>query len=1192
MLSLATAAAASASAPQAPAAGRPGLGDPVRYDRDIRPILADRCFKCHGPDPKSREAELRLDERAGAIEDHDGTQAVVPGNPDDSELWRRITAADPAERMPPADSSKKPLTEAERDLLRRWIEQGAAYEPHWSFVPPRRPAVPAVHDAQWCRTDVDRFLLANLERHGVTPGREAGRATLARRAFLLLTGLPPTPAELDAFAADPDRDAYERLVQRLLHEEPYSSRHAEHLATPWLDAARYADTCGIHMDAGRQIWPWRDWVLRACRDGMPFDRFLTEQIAGDLLPGATQDQQIASGLHRNHVTTDEGGAIDEEYRVEYAVDRTATTGAVFLGLTLGCARCHEHKFDPISHEDFYRLYAYFNSNDEPGLYSQVPDANRALEPFLEVPTPAQQERRERLRVDLAAAKQALDEVDPAEAAAMQSFLDALGSETGVAWAEATVTAACSTEPEGATLAVQPDGSVLASGPNPPRDVHAITLRTEAANLRLLCLEALPDASLPAQKVGRAPNGNAVLNALLVEAVSVRDPQQRAAVPLAWAWADVEQQDGDFGVANVLDAEDGVGWAVAAHQHPPGPRTALLLAKAPFGFAGGTDVTVTLRYDSGYDQHALGRVRLRLGTIGAAGLERLPEAQGGFHTAGPFAVDATTSGYAEAFPPEATNAFDRRQRFGDQKRWRHAQGVAEGRVGKLADGRNVSYVAWQLFAPTARARTLALGSDDGFVLFHDGVEVARREVDRGAAPDQDRAEVQLREGSNLVLHKVVNTGGEGGFALRRESRPNELAGDLVVALLPESARTAALAERLRQAWRLSFSPGFKDRRTRVASLEKDLADLEAKLPRTMVMKELATPRDTYVLMRGAYDQPDKTKKVERGIPPALGALPEDAPPDRRGLAQWLCAADNPLVARVQMNRLWELLFGTGIVRTSEDFGMQGEWPSHPELLDWLAVEFRESGWDRKKMLFLLATSAVFRQEARARPDVRERDPDNRWLSWFPRRRLSAEVIRDQALYLGGLLVEQFGGPSVKPYQPEGLWQEVAMQQSNTRVFQRGNGDDLWRRSLYTYWKRACPPPNLMTFDAPTREFCTIRRSSTNTPLQALVLWNDEQFVEAARGFAERMLQEPGDDQARLALMFRAATARTADGNALQRLAGALRVFRQRYTADPGAAAQLLEVGERPVPGALPGPELAAWTMVASAMLNLDATICAD
>ncbi len=1186
----------------------------IRYDRDIRPLLSDRCFKCHGPDAAQRKAGLRLDQRESALSDRDGSVAIVPGDAEASELWRRVTHEDPHDRMPPLGSNKRTLSESERALVRRWIEAGAEYEPHWSFVSPVRPLVPEVRDASWPKNEIDHFVLAALEARGIAPSPEADRATLLRRVFLDLTGLPPSPEELDLFLSDERPDAYELQVQRLLHEEPYVSRYAERMAVPWLDAARFADTCGIHMDAGRQMWLWRDWVLAALRDGMPFDRFLTEQLAGDLLPEATEAQKIASGFNRNHVTTDEGGAIAEEYLLEYAVDRTATTGSVFLGLTLGCARCHEHKYDPVSQEEFYGLLAFFNSIEEPGLYSQLPDPIRAFEPFLRVPSREQDDALMRLAADLAAGREQLEqpsEDDDEERAAF--FADSL-ARAGLDWVDVRVTAARSKN--GATLAIQPDGSVLASGANPDTDEHAIELETQAGDLRLVAFEALTDASLPLGRVGRAPNGNAVLESIRAEAISLRDPTQRVPVRFSWAWADFEQQNGDFRAVNAL-ADDGLGWAVDAHSRE-GPRAALFLSEQPFGFEGGTRLVVSLDYDSTYPKHVFGRERLTLGRIAPQGLDTLGAAASGWYATAPFQAPDGAAAFETAFGPEAMARLDLAAEFGDSKlRFNFIEQFQDVRLNnELAGGINATYVARRLFVPSARKLEVSLGSDDGFRLFLDGAEVAKNQVDRALAADQDRVTLELRGGVHTLVLKVVNTGGLAGFYWRGIRRSEELSGDLLAACLPHGSLWPALEERLLRAWKTEFSPGYRAQLELLAALEQELAATEARVPLTMVMKELAEPRETFVLTRGQYDHPDKQRQVQRGIPRALGRLADDAPRDRAGLARWLTSAENPLVARVAVNRLWELSFGTGIVATSEDFGMQGEWPSHPELLDWLAVELREGGWDTKVLLARIVTSSTYRQSSRARPDLAEVDPEGRLLARFPRRRLSAEQIRDQALYVAGLLVERFGGVSVKPYQPEGLWQEVAMAQSNTRFYERGEGDDLWRRSLYTYWKRACPPPSMLTFDAPTRESCTIRRAETATPLQALVLWNDEQFVEAARVLAARTLGAAGSDGERLALMFRRCTGRAPDADEAGTLEDALAGFRERYSAAPEDAIQVLSVGMAPFPGNTGSPaarmgadgtvveasfdqaglaqvepaELAAWTLIANALFSLDAMIC--
>ncbi len=1186
-------AACSEAALPGPAAGQPGpqvaptAGRDVRYDRDIRPLLSDHCFTCHGQDAARRQGKLRLDVAAGAGELRGAHDVAAGAAWDRTELWRRLTSDDSQVRMPPHDSGKRPIEGEELARVQAWLERGAPYEPHWSFVAPVRPPEPSVADAAWPLNAVDRFVLAAQEARGQAPAPDAEPAELLRRACLDLTGLPPTPEELDEFLADPAADAYEARIERLLTQEPYLSRHAERMTAAWLDVARYGDTNGIHTDAGRSAWPWRDWVLAAFRANMPWDEFVTEQLAGDLLPGASLAQQVASGFHRNQVVTDEGGAIPEEYLAEYAAERVAVTGSVFLGLTLGCARCHDHKFDPLTMQDFYGLSAFFNSIEEPGLYSQEADSRRAFEPFLQVPSESQAARLAVLDAELAAAREELARPAPEDDARHAEFVDALPAELGLRWELLRPEAARSTA--GATLDVRADGSVLAGGANPDTDEHVLQARTDATDLRLLLLEALPDPSLPEGRIGRAPNGNAVLTGVTLTAAPVGDPAEAQAVPLDWAWADHVQPDGDFGAANALVAGDALGWAVDAHR-VPGGRALLLLARAPFGWPGGTRLTVALEYRSVHARHALGCVRLSASPLREESLWRLPLARSDWYRVGPFPAAGAQEAYDLAPGPESDAKLDLARNFGaGNQYWMHEPTLADGRPFGLPAGTGVVHVGRRLHAPTARSLPLSLGSDDGLRLFLDGRMLYENRVDRSLAPDQDAFTLELPAGTHVLVGQVINTGGEAGFFWRDSPPADELGGALLLGLLPGAALEGKRAERLRDAWRLAFSPVHALRSARVRELEAGLADVRATVPRTMVMREREMPRETFVLLRGQYDHPDTRQPVARAVPAALGALAPDAPRDRRGLAQWLVAPENPLVARVAVNRLWEQVFGAGLVRTSEDFGGQGEWPSHPELLDWLAVELRENGWDQRHLLRLLLTSRTYRQSSRARPELREADPDNRLLACFPRRRLPAEQIRDQALYVSGLLVERLGGPSVKPYQPPGLWEEVAMPASNTRTFVRGEGEDLWRRSLYTYWKRAAPPPSMLAFDAPTRETCNVRRISTNTPLQALVLWNDEQFVEAARALAARTLGEPGDDAARLARLFRRCTGRAPGATEAAELAAALADLRARYAQEPSAADGVLEPGESPLPMDLSRPELAAWTLLANTVLSLDATL---
>ncbi|MFO0963006.1 MAG: PSD1 and planctomycete cytochrome C domain-containing protein [Phycisphaerales bacterium] len=1174
-------------------AGEPApdpAAEPIRFGRDIRPILSDRCYACHGPDRAKQKAELRLDSFEAATAARPHGAAIVPGDPDASGLMRRIEHADPEKRMPPADSGKHALGDAERALLRRWIAQGAPYERHWSFVAPQATEPPAVRAADWAAGPIDRFVLAQLERRGIAPSPAADRATLCRRLFLDLTGLPPEPPELQAFLDDAAPDAYERLVDRLLTQEPYRSRYAERMAVPWLDVARYADTCGIHQDNGRQMWLFRDWVIEAFRTNMPYDRFVVEQLAGDLVPGATVQQRIASGFNRAHVTSDEGGAIDDEYLLEYAVDRTSTLGAAFLGLTLQCARCHDHKFDPVTQEDFYGLLAFFNSVEQPGIYSQTQDSNRAYEPFIEVPTPQQQERMGVLAAQATKLREQRQEMPPQERAEYDAFRARLGSQE-VRWAPLQVTGAASDG--GATMTPQPDGSVLVSGTNPADDEQTIVLRTDAQDLRLLALEAMADPSLPGGRVGRAANGNAILEAIEVEAVSVADPTRRAPVELVWAWADIEQGDGDYRVANAL-ARDGRVWAVDAHRQGGG-RAALFLAREPFGFPGGTDLRVKLIYRSPYAQHSFGRVRLHAAAASDAFVASLPPGTSNWYIVGPFPAATGAEAYDRTFGPETLAALNLAQVFGSKEAgeftWRFAPGVKEAEPVGLAQGVDAEFVAREIVAAAPGTLELSLGSDDGIQVFVNGARVHERRIDRAVAADQEQVQVPLRVGRNLLVCKVVNTGGNGGFYHRQLPRDADLPRDAVVLALPEgSARPEAAAAAV-DAWRGARSPRYRELTEQLAAAERERTELAARSPRTMVMKERPMPVPTFVMKRGVYDQPDKARPVTRAIPRELGELPADAPRDRLGLAQWLVGPQNPLTSRVVINRLWEQFFGRGIVRTSEDFGLQGEWPSHPELLDWMAVDFRTHGWDLQRMVRQIVLSSTYRQSSRVRPEVAAADPDDRLLAWYPRQRLAAEQIRDQALFIAGLLHEQVGGPSVKPYQPEGLWQETSMPSSNTRMYTQGTGEDLWRRSLYTYWKRASPPPSMLVLDAPTREFCAVRRFNTNTPLQALVLWNDPQFVEAARVAAERALREPGDDRARLAALWTRATAAPLRDAQREALEASLAAERARWRA-PGAADEarkLLAVGAHPAAADLDPGELAAWTMLANAVLSSDSVI---
>lgn len=1163
----------------------------VRYSEHIRPILSNQCFECHGPDPETRMAGLRLDLRDEATADRGGYAAIVPGDPDASEIWLRVTADHHSAVMPPLSAGRARLTDDEQSLIRRWIAAGAEYEPHWAFQPPTQPLNPDVVDDTWCRTPVDRHILAALDANNLHPAPEADAETLLRRLFLDVTGLPPTPAELDDFLSDSRPDAYERWVDRLLSEEPYRSRYAEHWAAPWMDAARYGDTCGIHMDAGRQMWLWRDWVLAAIRDNMPYDQFVTEQIAGDLLPDATVEQRIASGFNRNHITTDEGGAISAEYLVEYAVDRVDTTASVFLGLTMACARCHDHKYDPVTQEEFYEFMAFFNSIEEPGLYTQTPDVNRAYEPFIEVPTDDQQTRLRELAELAADLERQMAEVPPEEAAERVAFAENIVEQSGVRWSRPTVTGAASSD-DRVSLDLQDDGSLLATGPMPETEDYIIHLDTDEIDQRLILIEALPTPGATSPGAGRAFHGNVVISGISVDVRPRGSNTDWEPVALRWAWADHSQQNLDYEVTNLLRSDETLGWAADGNDQA-GQRLLCLMADEPFGDADGTDVRVRIEFRSRYAQHSMGRLRVQLGQVTDEGLAMLPASLGRWKIIGSFKAASAATAFADDHGIENEAFIGNSDTFGpDDQAVRFMGNLIDDAVVMVPGGVGSNYLCRTIVSPDDRDLPISLGSDDGYRLSLNGVEIKSENVNRGAAPNQSTAVLPLRAGMNMLVLRVVNTGGPTGYYFSARRPESVLDPDLVSMLVPADLLGEEQASRLEAVYRRRVSPTFKQAEEELAATRRQEAEVRASIPRTMVMKDLATPRETYVLIRGQYDHPDKERPVTPNLPAVLGRLPEDAPRTRLSLAEWMVAPENPLVARVAVNRIWQTVFGTGLVATSEDFGFQGEWPSHPDLLDMLAVDLIENDWDVQHILRMVLTSSVYRQASHVRDDVAAVDPNNRLLAQFPRRRLSAEQIRDQALYVSGLLVEQVGGPSVKPYQPPGLWREVAMPSSNTRLFERGDQDELWRRSLYTYWKRASPPPSLQTFDAPTREACVIRRPITNTPLQALVLWNDEQYVEASRVLAARTLQAASDDGERLDGLFRRCTGRSPDAEERARLLTALDGFRDRYRAAPADAEQLLMIGEAPRDESQAPEELAAWTVVASAVLSLHETITLD
>jgi len=856
-------------------------GDPVKgkdepgaidFTRDIRPILSNACFRCHGPDGQNREADLRLDTKEDALGERDGHPIIQPGDSAASEMIRRLTTDDADQRMPPADAERQ-LTPAEIETLTKWVDSGAPWQQHWSFVPPKVDGPPTIDRISWPRGMIDRYVLARLEKEGLQPSVPARRETLLRRVTLDLTGLPPTIEELDAFLADESEDAYEKVVDRLLA----SPAHAERLALEWLDAARYADTHGYHVDSIREMWRWRDWVIQAFQRNMPFDQFTTEQLAGDLLADATQQQKIATGFNRNHGINFEGGAFAEEYRVEYVVDRVHTTATVFLGLTMKCARCHDHKFDPITQEDYYRFFALFNTITDRGIDGALGNA----EPMVTLPDDKQRQQYEVAQAELAA------------------------------------------------------------------------IDKQLTNHRQQCDEHLT------------------------------------------AWV-TERRRQLTGSTSVSDGES----------------------------------------------------------------------------------------------PSAS----------------------EDKIASTSD------------KETAAPDTPGMTPVD---------DIVRLAADRRSDKQQ----------SKLRAYYLDNV-------------------DKQYATLKKQRR-----EKDRESKRVYRS-----------------------LPSVMVMQEMTKPRDTFVLERGLFDQ--HGNKVTAGVPASLPPLPEGAEGNRLGLARWLTDPANPLVSRVTVNRFWQIYFGTGIVETSENFGSEGTLPSHPQLLDYLATRFIETGWNVRALQKEIVMSATYQQSSRITPESHERDPFNRLLARGPRFRLPAEMIRDNAMAISGLLVQKLGGPSVSPYQPAGLWDEVAfgIKSYGGLVYKQDHGDALYRRGMYTFWKRSCPPPALNAFDAPEREVCTVRRERTNTPLQALVLLNDPTFLETSRHFAERIMTVGGTTPAeRITYAYRLALARRPTDAEQQVLARVYQTELATFKQDAEAARQLLSIGESKRNEELDLSEHAAWTAVARILLNLDETI---
>ncbi|WP_233579135.1 DUF1553 domain-containing protein [Tautonia sociabilis] len=1029
-----------------PIARGEGPGDRVDFGREIRPILSDACFHCHGPDSETRKAGLRLDLPEGVFgETASGAVPIVPGDLDASELYWRITTDDEFSKMPPPDSGRS-LDPGQIDRLSRWIEQGAEWTQHWSFVPIGEVPIPEVEDENWPANPIDRFVLARLEAEGLRPSPEADRERLIRRVTLDLTGLPPTVAEIDAFLADDRPGAYERLVDRLLA----SPRFGEHRAIGWLDLARYADTYGYQADVYRAVWPWRDWVVRAINQNMPYDDFITWQLAGDLLPDAGREQILATTFNRLHRMTNEGGSIEEEFRVEYVADRTDTFGTAVLGLTLGCARCHDHKYDPISQKNYYELASFFDNIDESGLYSHFTDA---------IPTPTlmlyegDQERRvQELEGRIREAEADLASFTEGRRAAFEEWLAGGGREPVLV---GQIGAFSLDEAEGETVANQANPEApgkLVEGPEAVEGKLGGGLRLDGEDSLVL------------------PMGNFTRDEPFSVALWARTPdvKDRAVIfHRSRAWTDA------------------------------GSRGYQLLIEE-------------------------GRLSVSL-------VHFWPGNAIGIRAIDPMPIDE----------------------------WVHVAVTYDG---------------------SSRA--------DGITLYVNGEPASCETVRDGLAKN-----ITGGGGDELTFgQRFRDRGFKGGMIDEIHVFERELTGIEVAHLADGNALIAALAtppdqlsesdrERLFSYFLANCDEAYRDRLEALEALRKERSALVDSIPEIMVMREMAEPRPTFLLERGAYDA--RGEQVESATPESLPPFPAGAPRNRLGLARWLTDPGHPLTARVAVNRFWAALFGRGLVATPEDFGNQGRAPTHPELLDWLSRSFIESGWDVKRLFKQIVMSSTYRQDSAATSELREIDPENLLLARGPSHRLRAETIRDTALAASGLLVERIGGPPVKPYQPPGIWEE-----NSGQTYERDRGEGSRRRSLYTYWKRTAPPPSMITLDASAREVCTVDRPITATPLQALLLLNDPQYVEAARVLASRAFHEDETLEGRIAFAFRSLTGRAPSPGEADVLAELYREQLDEFRSGRADAEAFLAIGDEPRDPEIDPAEQASFAVLAQALFNHD------
>lgn len=1152
----------------------------VDFARDVRPILESSCFACHGAEKD--KAELRLDVRERALAGaYAGTQPViVPGKAAESSLYLRLVSEDEDERMP----QKAPrLRDEQVELVRRWIDEGARWPDelagdtvkgagHWAYAAPVRPALPAVRDKGWVREPIDAFVLAALERDGLAPAPQADRATLLRRLSLDLTGLPPTPAEVEAFERDERPEAYREAVRRLLA----SPHHGERMARPWLDLARYADTNGYEKDHRREHWPYRDWVVEAFNRNLSFDRFTLLQIAGDLVENATTRDVIATGFQRNTMLNEEGGIDEEEFRVDAVIDRVNTIGSVWLGSTLACAQCHDHKYDPFSQREYYELFSIFNSTQ---------DGGRAHEPVASAFDDETLRRIDELRARGAALEARLTEPEERFDAEQARWGRETQAQLGRRDAWRVLRPARVHIASGRAHELLADDSLLVRDAPPPTEVLELVFEPGELEFDVLRLEALRDAALPGGGPGSSAGGNFVLSA--IDAVVLSPSGAQRALQFSSAEASYEQSRASFRAAHALDPSNETGWAVGGAPADAELSAQFFCARTE-RLAPGERLHVILRHVSSFAAHSLGRVRLSARRDEPSRTAALELRTSAWRSLGPLRAQSREEALALEIEAQREHLEGRAysESYSGGLRWLERPEWVD-RVAHRFDGDNQVWLAERrIHCAQPRKLELFVGADDALRLWLNGELVAHSDEYTTLVNEPLRVEVELRAGENRLLLRVANFSGAGGFVFDTGTQTSDRRPVEIDEALAAAQRSPAQERRLREWFRRRQSPEGRALAAELEAVQAELERMRRDAPTALVLAERAMPRESRVFLRGSFLTPGE--RVEPGVPAVLGQLPDGPEPARLRFARWLVDERHPLTARVHVNRVWEWLFGRGLVASSDDFGTRGERPSHPELLDWLALEFVESGWDHKALLERIVLSATYQQSALAPAATYEADPANTRLARGARFRLEAEAIRDVALAASGLLDLTLGGPPLMPPQPAGVWRSAYSAQG----WVEAQGPSRFRRGLYTFWKRTAPYLTFSLFEAPSREVSCARRSATNTPLQALALLDDPAFVEASLALARRVLSEAGDDRARAELLMRLCTARRPSAAELEHLLALLASSKAAYAADPSAAQARVRGAETHLPAptqVFDAQELAAWTSLATVVLNLDETV---